>query len=48
MRKRIADALEKMAVGCLVGALFQTNLYAFFIGAVLMGLCLFLTGRIER
>ena len=49
MKKRIADILEKMSVGFMVGAYFQNDVWR-ITGAVVMGvavfcLCLDLTRR---
>ncbi|KHK00841.1 hypothetical protein NY78_3729 [Desulfovibrio sp. TomC] len=48
MQKRIADFLEKMSVGFLVGAFFQGSWAAMFFSAVAIATSLHLTKRMEQ
>jgi hypothetical protein len=48
MQKRIADFLEKMSVGFMVGAYFQNSLTAVFFSLLSIGYSLYLTRRIEN
>lgn len=43
--KRIADSLEKLAVGCFLAAFFQASPKGILLGIVFWIACLVLTGR---
>lgn len=48
MRRRIADYLEKMSVGFLVGAYFQESSLAAIFSVLSLGYCLSMTRRLAK
>lgn len=47
MKKRIADALEKLAVASFAVGMFQGNDMGYLAAVVAFGLCLYITRRLE-
>lgn len=48
MKRRIADILEKFAVGSLLIGLYQQKALAVFMGLACIIACLYLTGRLQK